>query len=49
MDIPALIEEVISHFAIEEAQSIEQLVAVDVAARHNARLWLTQQKIAVSC
>lgn len=49
MDIPALIEDVLSSATIEDAQSIEQLVAVDAMARHHARRWLTQQKLAVSC
>lgn len=40
MDIPHIIESVLSASTIEEADSIEQLVAVDAAARHAAKLWL---------
>jgi len=40
MDIPNVIESVLSASMIEEAYSIEQLVAVDAAARQAAKLWL---------
>ncbi len=40
MDIPNVIESVLSASMIEEADSIEQLVAVDAAARQAAKLWL---------
>jgi 1-deoxy-D-xylulose-5-phosphate reductoisomerase len=49
MDIPHLIEDVLSSATIEEALSIEQLVAVDTTARHSARQWLAQQKVAIAC
>ena len=48
MDIPALIEEVLTGANIEEAQSIEQLVTVDALTRQTAKAWLTRQKVAVS-
>jgi 1-deoxy-D-xylulose-5-phosphate reductoisomerase len=40
MDIPIMIEAVLSKSHIEEVISIEQLVAVDASARLAARLWL---------
>lgn len=49
MDIPALIEDVLTASLIVDAQSIGQLVAVDTEARQRAQHWLAQQKIAVAC
>jgi len=41
MDIPAIIESVLSAASTAPVESIEQLVAVDSAARQAARQWLT--------
>ncbi|HSI37850.1 MAG TPA: 1-deoxy-D-xylulose-5-phosphate reductoisomerase [Methylotenera sp.] len=49
MDIPNIIESVLTAAVIEEANSIEQLVAVDQAARQSAKMWLTQQKAVLTC
>jgi 1-deoxy-D-xylulose-5-phosphate reductoisomerase len=49
MDIPNIIESVLSAAVIEEATSIEQLVAVDQAARQSAKKWLVKQKAALTC
>jgi 1-deoxy-D-xylulose-5-phosphate reductoisomerase len=49
MDIPVLIEDVLSSAPITSAESIEQLVAVDAEARLKARQWLSHQKIAIAC
>jgi 1-deoxy-D-xylulose-5-phosphate reductoisomerase len=49
MDIPRLIEDVLSSATIDKANSIEQLVAVDVEARQKATHWLSHQKLAVAC
>ncbi|PPC92765.1 MAG: 1-deoxy-D-xylulose-5-phosphate reductoisomerase [Methylotenera sp.] len=49
MDIPRLIEDVLTSATIEVALSIEQLVAIDTQARVSARQWLTQQKVAIAC
>ncbi len=40
MDIPVMIETVLSASHIEAVVSIEQLVAVDASARQSAKLWL---------
>jgi len=40
MDIPAIIESVLSASKIEDVISIEQIVVVDADARHAAKLWL---------
>lgn len=40
MDIPVIIESILSASQIEEVASIEQLVAVDAQARQSATLWL---------
>ncbi len=40
MDIPVIIESILSASQIEEVASIEQLVAVDAQARRSATLWL---------
>lgn len=42
MDIPAIIECVLSAASISPVQSIEQLIAVDAAARYAAKDWLTK-------
>jgi 1-deoxy-D-xylulose-5-phosphate reductoisomerase len=43
MDIPAIIESVLSAASTAAVESIEQLVAVDAAARQAARQWLTHR------
>jgi 1-deoxy-D-xylulose-5-phosphate reductoisomerase len=43
MDIPAIIEFVLSATTVDHVESIEQLVAVDAAARHLAKRWLTNR------
>ena len=43
MDIPSVIESVLSISKIEEVISIEQLVSVDAGARHAAKQWLEKQ------
>jgi len=43
MDIPSLIESVLSISQIEEVISIEQLVSVDTGARRAAKRWLEKQ------
>jgi 1-deoxy-D-xylulose-5-phosphate reductoisomerase len=40
MDIPVIIESILSASQIEDVASIEQLVAVDAKARQSATLWL---------
>lgn len=49
MDIPKIIESVLSASTIEEVGSIEQLVAVDATARNAASLWIKKQGIKHSC
>jgi 1-deoxy-D-xylulose-5-phosphate reductoisomerase len=49
MDIPSIIESVLSAAVIEEATSIEQLVAVDQEARKSAKMWLVKQKALLTC
>lgn len=41
LDIPAMIENVLSGSEITQVESVEQLVAVDMAARQSARQWVT--------
>jgi 1-deoxy-D-xylulose-5-phosphate reductoisomerase len=49
MEIPALIEDVLSAAHVNQANSIEQLVEVDTEARLKARHWLSHQKLAIAC
>lgn len=50
MDIPRVIDSVLSASNIDKVGSIEQLVAVDAEARQDARLWIkAQQKRSLSC
>ncbi|MGZ8257807.1 MAG: 1-deoxy-D-xylulose-5-phosphate reductoisomerase [Methylotenera sp.] len=49
MDIPKIIESVLSASAIDEVGSIEQLVAVDATARSAASLWIMKQGMKNSC
>jgi len=49
MDIPKIIEAILSASTIEEVGSIEQLVAVDATARNAASLWIKKQGIKYSC
>ncbi|OGV75710.1 MAG: 1-deoxy-D-xylulose-5-phosphate reductoisomerase [Methylotenera sp. RIFCSPLOWO2_02_FULL_45_14] len=45
MDIPVIIESVLSASQIEAVTSIEQLVAVDTSARQSAKRWLKDQHL----